>query len=1029
VTDTYVFPASFGQERLWMLHEMGAGSAYHVSGALRLTGDLDPDHLRQALQLLVDRHEALRTGVEIGEGGAVTQVAISALTVPFTTGDTAEAELGDAIRAVVEQPFTLSAPPLLRARLLRVTDALEAQWVLVLCVHHIVVDGWSLGILMAELGAAYASLAGGTAPQWPEPEMQYADFALWQRDFLAGDEIAGQREFWRTTLSGATALDLVTDHPRTAATSYRGDAVRTVLPDVLVKRLATAAQAENATEFMVFVAAWSLVLSRWSGQDDLVIGTPVAGRPSDELDGVVGFFVNTLPLRVRLDPHETLRQTLARCRSVCLAALAHQDVPFEWIKQSLGDGTRIPQTVLALQNTPSGSLSLPGVQVEPVGVPSGGAQFDVGLYLAPADDGLAAELAYSTGLFERASAQRVLDAFVTVLTEFADHLDAPLWTVSVLPAAERDQVLALTGSTELTEPLPSITEWFGQTAGRTPDAVAVVADATGESLTYRELDARASGVASWLRANGVRTGDCVGVCLERGVDLAVAVLGVLKAGGAYLPLDPDYPDGRLAAVLSGGRPDVVLTSATTRSRIAGGARVADVGEATGEPLAPVEVPGDSASYVVFTSGSTGVPKGAVNTVAGLANRLRAVAERIPLGAQDVVAQKTPIGFDVAVPELLSPLLAGARLVFAAPGGHRDPQYLKECYARHGVTQTHFVPSMLRVFVDSGVTGADVPRLRRVLCSGEELTAALAADFAAAFPGVELHNLYGPAEAAVEVTHYRVEPSATGRRIPIGDPLPGVRLLVLDPHGQPVPVGVPGELHIAGVQIARAYAGQPRATAAAFLPHENGTRVYRTGDRACWNSSGQLTYLGRTDHQVKIRGQRVEPAEIESTMRTHPAVTDAVVVVRPDGQGTPRLVGYLVADGDVALDELRRHLADRLPAAMVPGQFVTMPAFPLNANGKIDRAALPLPSADLAEAVRVPPRTPVETLLVKLWAEVLGVPNVGIRDDFYELGGDSLRAVNLLQRTRELGLEFPLQVLLGRHTIEELAELAPDGRGR
>ncbi|MEU7474482.1 amino acid adenylation domain-containing protein [Lentzea sp. NPDC042327] len=1028
MTDTYVFPASFGQERLWMLHEMGAGSAYHVSGALRLTGDLNADFLRQALQLLVDRHEALRTGVEIGEGGAVTQVAISELTVPFSTGDTAEAGLDDAIRAVVEPPFTLSAPPLLRARLLRITDAPEPQWVLVLCVHHIVVDGWSLGILMAELGAAYAALAGGTPPRWPEPEMQYADFALWQRDFLAGDEVAGQLEFWRTTLAGATALDLVTDHPRGSATGYRGGTVRAVLPDVLVKRLATAAQSENATEFMVFVAAWSIVLARWSGQDDLVIGTPVAGRPSDELDGVVGFFVNTLPLRVRLDPLETLRQALVRCRSVCLTALAHQDVPFEWIKQARGDGPKIPQTVLALQNTPSGDLSLPGVQVQPVAVHSGGAQFDVGLYLAPADDGLAAEVAYSTGLFEEASAQRVLDAFVTVLTEFTEHLDAPLWTLPVLSAAERARVEAMTGSTELAEPLPSITEWFGRTAARTPDAVAVVADATGDSMTYRELDIRAAEVASWLRTNGVRVGDCVGVCLERGLDLAVAVLAVLKAGGAYLPLDPDYPDGRLAAVLAGAKPGIVLASAATRSRVSGGTRVVDVAEVTGEPAAPVEVPGDSASYVVFTSGSTGVPKGAVNTVAGLANRLRAAEARMPLGTGDVVAQKTPIGFDVAVPEILWPLLVGARLVFAAPGGHRDPRYLKEFFTRHGVTHTHFVPSMLRLFLDYGITAADVPSLRRVQCSGEELPARLAADFLAAFPGVELHNMYGPAEAAVEVTHFRVDTAADSSRVPIGDPLPGVQLLLLDAHGQPVPVGVPGELHIAGVQTARAYLGQPRATAAAFLPHENGTRLYRTGDRAYWNSHGQLVFLGRTDHQVKIRGQRVEPAEIASAMRTHPAVTDAVVVVRPDEHGGPRLIGYLVAGGDVALDELRRHLADRLPAAMVPGRFVTVPSFPVNDNGKVDHAALPLPPADLVESVRVPPRTPVETLLVKLWADVLGVPEVGIRDDFYELGGDSLRAVNLLQRTRELGLDFPLQVLLGRHTIEELAELAPEGRG-
>ncbi|GAA3463929.1 amino acid adenylation domain-containing protein [Saccharothrix longispora] len=1026
---TFVFPASFGQERLWMLHEMGAGSAYHVVGGLRLTGRLDVDALRAAFQVLVDRHEALRTGVRVGQGGAVVQVATDALPVPFTTAEHAASELDDVVRAIVAEPFDLAEPPLLRAVLMRVVDAPEPRWLLVLCVHHVVVDGWSLGILLTELSAAYSALVVGAEPALPEPEVQYADFAVWQREHLSGDDVAGQREFWRGALAGVQALDLPTDRPRGADRGHGGDVVRAVLPAALLRRLAATAQAEGVTDFMVFVTAWTLVLSRWSGQDDVVIGTPVTGRPSDELDGVVGFFVNTLPLRVRLDPLADVRDLLRRCRSVCLDALANQDLPFEWLKQEAGAATgpaaRLPQAMLAYQNTPPGDLRLPGVDVEPVQIATGSTQFDVGLYLAPAGDGLGAELVFATDLFDTSSARRLLDAFTLVLDGLPGHLASPLWTVPVTSPEEVARVDALGGSPEPPEPPPSITGWFEETARRTPDAVAVVADGTGEELTYAELADRSDRVAAWLRAHGVGPEVPVGVCLERGVDLAVAVLGLLKAGGAYLPLDPDWPDARLRAVVAEARPGVVLVSTGTRGRAVGD-DTADVATAAAHDAAGwvrPDVPGACAAFVVFTSGSTGMPKGAVNTLDGLANRLRAMAGAIPLGPADVVVQKTPIGFDVAVPELLGPLVAGARLVFAVPGGHRDPDYLVDLFARRGVTRTHFVPSMLRAFLGSGVTGARVPALRHVQCSGEELSAALAADFTAAFPDTALHNAYGPAETAVEVTHHRVD--GVAGRLPIGGPLPGVRLLVLDRHGRPAPLGVPGELHIAGVHTGRGYLGRPRLTAAAFVPHEGGARLYRSGDLARWNDDGTLTFLGRRDHQVKIRGQRVEPEEVEHVLRGHPAVTDATVVVRSDPTGSAQLVAYVVPAGPDApgVDEVRRFAGERLPAVMVPSRVVPLERLPVNANGKVDRAALPPPPAEASGASAVAPRTPVETLLAKLWSEVLGTAEVGVTDDFYELGGDSLRAVNLLQRTRALGFEFPLATLLGRHTIEELAELA------
>ncbi|MEU3627960.1 hypothetical protein BS329_36155 [Amycolatopsis coloradensis] len=1039
--EVFVFPASFGQERLWLLHQMGSGAAYHVNGALRMTGTVDVPVLRAALQFLVDRHEVLRTGVEVGADGVLTQVALAAAVAPLSVVDTTRDGLDAAMSAVTGPEFDLAAPPLLRSALLRVLDGEPGECVLLLCVHHVVVDGWSLGVLVAELGVVYAALLEGRAPELPELDLQYADFAVWQRGFLEGEVLAGQLAHWRRTLAGAKPLELPTDHPRPARSRYLGDSVSVDLDAGLVERWATVAEAERATLFMTLTAAWAVVLHRWSGQDDIVVGTPVAGRGSTELDRVVGFFVNTLPLRVDLTGDPSFRQLLVRVREVCLAAYAHQDVPFERISQEADpdhQGPRPPlvRTMLALDNTPGEPLRLPGVTVERLPAPRG-ARFDLGLDIAPAPDGgLSVILDFDAELFDRTTATGLVTGLTEVLRGAVSDLDSPVWRLPVMPSPESALVLDWASGGEPWHGFGSTVDWFTAAVDRWGDRVAVVAD-EGDALSFTELDERANRLAWWLRRNGVERGAKVGLCLDRGLDLQVALWGAWKAGGVYLPLDPGAPPGRLAVMIAEAEPSVVLTSLALRDRLPGAVNAICLDDpATAEKVAaePVARPGTvlgggDPAYILFTSGSTGVPKGAVNTHGGLVNRLRAFEERLKLTEHDVALAKTPLGFDVSVPELVLPLLAGSRLVLAKPGGHRDPGYLHEVLDRHEVTNCHFVPLMLRVFLDQDF--GPHPALRVVTASGEELTPSLAADFHRALPGVRLVNAYGPAEVAVDVTAHEVT-GPLGARVPIGGPTPGATAYVLDRWLSPVPPGVVGELYLGGSQVGLGYVGRPGLTAARFVPDpfgDKGSRLYRTGDRARWIDGGLLEFRGRADFQLKVRGQRVEPGEVEAALRDCEGVADAVVVARPDPTGAVQLVAYLVGrDGEVPpADRLRVLLADRLTPAMVPAVFMAMESLPNSVNGKVDRAALPEPEFGRTERAAVAPRTPTESLLARLWSEVLGVAEVGVQDDFYALGGDSLRAMTVFQRARHVGVELPIPVILGKHSVEELASAVLAGR--
>ncbi|OXM45007.1 non-ribosomal peptide synthetase [Amycolatopsis alba] len=1042
IAESFVFPASFGQERLWLLHQMGSGAAYHINGALRMTGTVDVPALRAALQFLVDRHEVLRTGVEVGADSALTQVALATAVAPLSVVDTTRDGLDAAMRAVTEPEFDLAAPPLLRSALLRVLDGEPGECVLLLCMHHVVVDGWSLGVLVAELGEVYAAQLEGRAPELPELELQYADFAVWQRDFLEGEVLTGQLAHWRRTLAGAKPLELFTDHPRPARSRFLGDSVSADLDAGLVERWATVAEAERATLFMTLTAAWAVVLHRWSGQDDIVVGTPVAGRGSTELDRVVGFFVNTLPLRVDLTGDPSFRQLLVRVREVCLAAYAHQDVPFERISQEADpdhQGPRPPlvRTMLALDNTPGEPLRLPGVTVERLPAPRG-TRFDLGLDIAPTTGGgLSVILDFDAELFDRTTAAGLLAGLTEVLRSAVSDVDSPVWRLPVMPSRESALVTDWASGGELPAGHPTTVEWFEAAADRAGAEKALVMDG-GEALSVAEVEERANRLAWWLRGQGVERGSRVGVCLERSVDLVVALWGIWKAGGVYVPLDPGNPAGRLARMVAEADLVKVLTTESLhellpadvdRVRLDDGDLAREIAaQPAGRP--PVALGADDPAYVLFTSGSTGAPKGVVNTHGGLINRLRTFERRLDLTAHDVALIKTPIGFDVSVPELVWPLLTGARMVLAEPGGHRDPVYLHGAIERHGVTICHFVPLMLRAFLDCGVEGR-YPALRVVMASGEELSAVLAGDFLRAFPGVRLINTYGPAEAAVDVTLHEVaEP--LGTRVPIGGPEPGTTAYVLDRWLSPVPPGVVGELYLGGGQVGLGYAGRPDLTAARFVPDpfgDKGSRMYRTGDLARWIGGGLLEFCGRADFQLKVRGQRVEPGEVEAALRDCEGVADVVVVARPDPTGAVQLVAYLVGhDGEApSAERLRILLADRLTPAMVPAVFVAMESLPNSVNGKVDRAALPEPEFGRTERAAVAPRTPTELLLARLWSEVLGVEEIGVQDDFYALGGDSLRAMTVFQRARHAGVELPIPVILGKHSVEELASAVLAGR--
>ncbi|QKV74666.1 non-ribosomal peptide synthetase [Amycolatopsis sp. Hca4] len=1022
-------PCSPGQERLFYLHQLDPGSVtYLLPIRLRLRGTPDPAALRVALAGLVARHEPLRTGFEVGDDHVPGQVVHPAAAVPLTEGAGTAAEVDAEVLRLTGEPFDLAGPPLLRAGLWRVTDRPE-EWVLALCVHHAVIDGWSLGVLVEELAELYGAAVAVRPPDLSELPVQYGDYALWLRDCPA-DAVARDLDFWRQALDGAPPLDLAGDRPRPVRPTFGGASVPVRIEPAVAAALGAHARAAEATPFMVLLAAFSVVLQRWSGQPDLVVGTPVAGRSRPELERLVGFFVNTLALRVDLTGAGSFRELVARVRTVCLAAFRHQDVPFEQVVREAGvtrHGGRpdLPRVLFALRNVPLAAPRLSGLDVVNEELPRVGSDLDLSLELAPDDDGgCSGWLVYATDLFDAGTATRIAVALRTVLAAVAEDPGLALTAIPVLTPQERDRVL--TGASGAAVPAVAPTSMHALVeaqADRTPDAVAVLG---GEPLTYRELDERANGLAAALVARGVRQEDRVGVALHRGPGLLVALLGVLKAGAVHLPLDPDQPAERLDLILRDAEPSVVVTS----PELAGGPAAAGrttvlVTETAGRAARPgVPVDPANAACLLYTSGSTGTPKGALLTHHGVANRMGQMVTGHRFGPGDVVLQKTPIGSDPSLWEMLVPLCAGGRVVFAEPGRHTDAGHLLELIREHRVTACDFVPSMLVTALAEPRFAESAATLRLVVCGGEELPAPAAERFLELVPGAVLTNYYGPTEVCFDATAAEVtRPVPTP--VPIGRPLAGVEAYVLDADFAVTPDGVPGELFLGGVQLTRGYLDRPGHTAETLVPHpfRAGDRLYRTGDRVRRRADGELDFLGRLDSQVKIRGYRVEPGEVESALRTHAAVEHVAVRVFT-GEAGPRLAGFFtVPEGATPPDtaELRRHLAGRLPAPMIPAAFAVLDELPLLPNGKVDRNALPEPGQP-AEA-SVPPETALQKVLCRIWEQVLDAKDIGVHDDFFVLGGHSLLATQVVSQVREVfRTDFPLHFFVETPTVAAFAAL-------
>ncbi|NUT87299.1 amino acid adenylation domain-containing protein [Pseudomonas corrugata] len=1023
-TGSGIKAASFGQERLFFLNRLDHSStAYNIPLALELNGSLHVPTLRQCLDELIRRHEPLRTTFSLGEDGQVVSIVHPQVADVLVYTDLCHAPqplslARDQARRDAQQLFSLENGPLLRVSLLRVA---EQQHVLLFTLHHIIADGWSIAVLSREVSALYQAFKAGQASPLPPLEIQYSDYTLWQRECLAPSVFEAQADYWRQQLSRAPAsLELPTDRPRPAIQTYRGQVISRTLAPALSGQIDSLSQRLGATPFMTLLALFNLLLSRHSGQHDIVVGTPIANRTRTEVEPLIGLFVNTLALRTRLEGNPTFRQLLEQIRNTTLGAYAHQDLPFEKVVEALDvprDMSRSPlfQVMFVLQNTAPEELRLPGLDVRSFDIGATAAKFDLSLELTPSADGYQARWEYNSDLFEAATLERMATQFQTLAESVVQNAEKPISNLDLLCASEKNRMLEHWNATDVSfHPVAALHHLFEQQVEQTPGAIAVSFE--GQHLCYRELNEKANQLAYHLIQRGVGPDDLVAICLERSVEMVVGLLGILKAGGAYVPIDPHYPDERIAYMLEDASPVMTLTQRSLIDRVVlqnSDSLCLDSDAAFA--LQPKTNPGRSLepaclAYCIYTSGSTGKPKGSLNSHQAIINRILWMQDAFPLDATDRVLQKTPFSFDVSVWEFFWPLSVGARLLLAKPEGHKDPGYLEALIEREGVTTAHFVPSMLSAYM--AFTQADHSRaLRRVFSSGEALSSSVQNEFFKRYPATQLHNLYGPTEAAIDVTHWHCQPNDTRDAVPIGRPIANTRTYILDDALQPVPIGVTGQLYLAGVQLSRGYLKRADLTAERFLPDPHGTpgsRMYMTGDIARYRASGDIEYLGRNDQQIKLRGFRIELGEIEMRLCAHPQISQAVVSMHASEPDNPTLTAYLVgvAGDQPNVAELRAFLAQTLPSHMVDISFLFLEQLPLTSNGKVDRRALPAPviTSQPLPGQLCAPTTPLGKSVATIWKNTLKLDAIALNDNFFHRGGHSLLAMKMIdQVNRELGL--------------------------
>jgi len=1034
-------PLSFAQQRLWFLEQLEPESPlYNICAAVRIEGALDVDALGMSVQTLVDRHESFRTTFSSADGipvQIVSEKGSSSLAMTDLTGGPESNRMDEALRIAAEEfrrPFDLTRGPLLRLGLIRLGGQ---DHLLLITMHHIVSDGWSMGIFIDEMAACYEAYASGTAPRLAELPIQYADFALWQREWLTGDLLETQLSYWKKALSGSSlVLQLPTDRPRPEVQTFNGRRYPIQLSRALSESLNALSRSEGATLFMTLLAAFKALLYRYTDQDDIIVGSPIANRNRVEVEGLIGFFVNTLVLRTDLSGEPSFRQLLARVRETALGAYAHQDLPFERLVEELQperDMSYNPlfQVMFALQNIPQRPWELPGLKVTPLDVDAGTAKFDLTLEVVERTEGISGCFEYNTDLFDTETIERMAAHFTRLLEGVVADPDARISSLPILTEAEQHHVLVAWNATGAEYPRERcVHELIEAQVERVPAKTAVAFE--GEALTYRELDQRANRLAHYLVAMGVGPETLVGVFMERCLETLVGLLGILKAGGAYVPLDPEYPRERLAYMMEDAGLRVVLTQERFRGQIPSGSVQAVYLDADAEAIArcPSSKPAvatrpEHLMYVIYTSGSTGKPKGVQVPHGAVVNFLWSMARRPGITEEDILVAVTTLSFDIHVLEIYLPLVVGAQSVLVSREVAGDGLRLLAALEDAGATMMQATPSTWRILLAAGWQGGTG---FKALCGGEAFPADLASEL---YERVgELWNMYGPTETTVWSTCSRVEDPRGP--ILIGTPIANTTVYVLDRHGRPVPVGVPGELCIGGAGVTRGYLNRPELTAQRFLPDPfsqlPGARLYKTGDLVRYRRNGSLEYLGRLDTQVKVRGFRIELGEIETALTENASVRQAVVAAREIKAGDTRLVAYVVPSSGTSLTptELRAHLRARLPEYMIPQHFVELDSLPLTPAGKIDRKGLPNPfeTGRGSDTGYVAPATPTEALLASIWQEALGVERVGAHDNFFDLGGHSLLCMQVIERIRkQTGVRLSPRAIL-MNTLRQIAETLP-----
>jgi amino acid adenylation domain-containing protein len=1050
-------PLSFSQERLWFLDQLEPGqTTYNEASAYRLVGEINLDALTGALDTIVHRHEILRTTYR-SEQGVPVQVINPPGHVPLTLVDLTDSPPKQRVAGaqshfhmVIDQPFDLSYDRMLRACLYRLA---ADDHILLLVRHHIASDGWSSRLMQNEFIELYSAHVEGRVERLPHLPIQYADFAIWQRGGLYNARLKRQVSYWRKQLADLPPLDLPTDRRRPERLSYQGAGEHFELAPELVAGLRRLANAENSTLYMLFLTAFSLLLSRYSAQYDIAVGTPTAGRLRSEVEPLLGFFVNTLVMRTDLSGNPTVRELLARVRSVALAAYEHQDVPFAKLlteaqaERSLNRTPLVPVS-FQLLDLPEARQNLPGLIFERLPVPDLHAKFDIECALIQRSDGLHGQWRYATDLFNVESIHRMIGHYQTLLAGMVANPDCPIDDLPILSPDECNLLARWQQGESKVEVHPDlITQFFAQVAQR-PNATAIF-DQSGH-LTYAQLNVESNRLAHYLVSQGIAPGAKIGLCLSRSLRVTVALLAIYKAGGVYVPLDPAYPAERLRVILADAQVGVLLTETQWLSRL-----TTEDGMSTGcltlcldrlvDPVTrqpahdlAVNLPAIASAYIIYTSGSTGRPKGVLLPHRQILNRLAWMWEHYPSLPDDVGAQKTALNFVDSLWEIFGYLLRGMPTAVLTDDVVRDPHNLVDSLAEYGVTHLWLAPSLLRVLLD---THADLsqrlPRLRFWVASGELLPTTLYRRFQEQMPAATLYNLYGTSEVW-DATWF--DPSIAhhdwhGASVPIGRPIRNVQTYILSPNRLPAPIGVPGELMIGGVGLADGYVNLPELTATSFVPNPfaPGSRLYRTGDLARWLPDGNIEFLGRNDFQVKLRGHRIELGEIEACLEQHAGVQQAVVVLRVHGDGDARLHGYFVprSGATPTTAELARFLRARLADVMIPASFESLSSLPLTPSGKIDRKALscqhPSPSRTAEQCAA--PNT-VEQKLAAIWEDLLGIEHVGIHDSFFDLGGHSLLGVRLFSRIeQEFGRRLPLALIFRAPTIATLADYLADDAGQ